>query len=256
VLPLTRLSIIIKRNKIFLSVITFQKPHQSYFMQQSKKTVQHPQLCTVTLLGNLVAKPDIRYRTNPVSAVTEIILATSTKWLDKKSNQYKEWTSYHHIKVEGDLVEQALLAADKGDIILVQGYLSNIKPSNKEVKNHPAIVHANHIQKFQKGYTQTVNQIYCSGEIASTPLLIKTQNNKSLAQVQVTINQRIYSIDKQCWQNILIDRELHVWGKQAEYTVEHASIGDGVMIEGKLSYLASGNKTQFIDAKTLHWFKS
>lgn len=225
-------------------------------MHQANTPVQHQQLCTVTLLGNLVAKPDIRYRTNPVSAVTEIILATSTKWLDKKSNQYKEWTSYHPIKVEGDLVEQALLMANKGDIILVQGYLSNIKPSDKDVKSHPAIVHANYIQKFKKDYTQTVNQIYCSGQIASTPQLIKTQNNKSLVQVNITINQRIYSIDKQCWQTILIERELHVWGKQAEYIVEHAVVGDSVMVEGKLSYLTSADKAQFIDAKALHWFKS
>ncbi|MFT7008064.1 MAG: single-strand DNA-binding protein [Colwellia sp.] len=225
-------------------------------MHQANTSVQHQQLCTVTLLGNLVAKPDIRYRTNPVSAVTEIILATSTKWLDKKTNQYKEWTSYHPIKVEGDLVEQALLTANKGDIILVQGYLSNIKPSDKEVKSHPAIVHANYIQKFKKDYTQTVNQIYCSGQIASTPQLIKTQNNKSLAQVNITINQRIYSIDKQCWQNILIERELHVWGKQAQYLVDHAVVGDSVMVEGKLNYLTSADKTQFIDAKALHWFKS
>jgi single-strand DNA-binding protein len=225
-------------------------------MHQANTPVQHQQLCTVTLLGNLVAKPDIRYRTNPVSAVTEIILATSTKWLDKKSNQYKEWTSYHPIKVEGDLVEQALLMANKGDIILVQGYLSNIKPSDKDVKSHPAIVHANYIQKFKKDYTQTVNQIYCSGQIASTPQLIRTQNNKSLAQVNITINQRIYSIDKQCWQTILIERELHVWGKQAEYIVEHAVVGDSVMVEGKLSYLTSADKAQFIDAKALHWFKS
>ncbi|NQY87240.1 MAG: single-stranded DNA-binding protein [Colwellia sp.] len=225
-------------------------------MHQANTPIPHQQLCTVTLLGNLVAKPDIRYRTNPVSAVTEIILATSTKWLDKKSNQHKEWTSYHHIKVEGDLVEQALLTADKGDIILVQGYLSNMKPSNKELQSHAGIVHASYIQKFKKGYTQTVNQIYCTGQIASTPKLIKTQNNKNLAQVNITINQRVYAIDKQCWQNILIERELHAWGKQAEYIVEHALIGDSVMVEGKLSYLASANKAQFIDAKTLHCFKS
>ncbi|MBL4823444.1 MAG: single-stranded DNA-binding protein [Colwellia sp.] len=225
-------------------------------MHQANTPIQHQQLCTVTLLGNLVAKPDIRYRTNPVSAVTEIILATSTKWLDKKSNQYKEWTSYHHIKVEGDLVEQALLTADKGDIILVQGYLSNMKPIHNDAQSHTAIVHASYIQKFKKGYTQTVNQIYCTGKIASTPQLIKTQNNKNLAQVNITINQRVYAIDKQCWQNILIERELHVWGKQAEYIVEHALIGDSVMVEGKLSYLTSANKAQFIDAKHCNCFKN
>jgi single-stranded DNA-binding protein len=223
-------------------------------MHQANTPIQPQQLCTVTLLGNLVAKPDIRYRTNPVSAVTEIILATSTKWLDKKSNQYKEWTSYHHIKVEGDLVEQALLTANKGDIILVQGYLSNIKPSNTQAQSHPAIVHANYMQKFKKGYTQTVNQIYCSGQISSIPQLIKTQNNKSLAQVNITINQQVYSIDKQCWQNIVVERELHVWGKQAEHMVDQISVGDSVMVEGKLSYLTSANKAQIIDVKTLYQF--
>jgi single-stranded DNA-binding protein len=225
-------------------------------MHQASTAAQHQQLCTVTLLGNLVAKPDIRYRTNPVSAITNIIIATSTKWLDKKSNQYKEWTSYHQVKVEGELVEQALLNADKGDIILIQGYLSNIKPSHTEVKSHPDIVHAIYIQKFKKGFTQTVNQIYCSGQIVSIPQLIKTQNNKSLMQVNITVNQRVYSIDKQCWQNILIERELHAWGKQAEYAVEHALVGDSVMVEGKLSYLTSADKAQFIDAKTLHWLKN
>ena len=224
-------------------------------MHQAPPSIQYPQLCSVTLLGNLVAKPEVRYRANPVSAITEVILATSTKWLDKKTNQYKEWTSYHHIKVEGNLVEQALLTANKGDIILVQGYLSNIKPSNSDVKNHQTIVHASHIQKFKKGYTQTINQIYCSGEIMSGPLLIKTQNNKSLAQLSISINQQVYSIDKQCWQTIPIERELHVWGKLAEYILEHALVGDNVMVEGKLSYLTSANKTQFIDAKTVHLFK-
>jgi len=213
--------------------------------------VQSQELCAVTLLGNLVAAPEIRYKANPVSAITEITVATSSKWLDKKTNQYKEWTSYHHIKVEGNLVEQALLTAKKGDIILVHGYLSNIKTSKTE-KNNSSIVHANFIQKFNKGYTQTVNQIFCSGQLVSKPQLITTQNNKNLAQVRVTINHQVYSVDKQCWLNHVVERELHVWGKQAQYLVENAKVGDKVMIEAKLSYLATADKTQFIEAKTVH----
>jgi len=223
-------------------------------MYKIKTSVQEQQLCAVTLLGNLVAKPDIRYRANPVSAITEITLATSSKWLDKKTNRYKEWTSYHHIKVEGDLVEQALLTADKGDIILVQGYLSNIKTSNEIKQSHLSIVHANFIQKFNKGYTQTVNQILCSGQLASEPQLITTQNNKNLAQVNITINQQDYSVEKQSWQHHMVERELHIWGKQAQYLVENAQLGDNVMIEGKLSYLATADKRQFIEAKTVHLF--
>jgi len=217
---------------------------------------QSPQLCAVTLLGNLVAKPDVRYRANPVMAVTEITLATNSKWLDKKTNQYKEWTNYHHIKVEGSLVEQALLHADKGDIFLVQGYLSNIKPSDSTTANHPPIVHASFIEKFAKGYTESVNQIFCSAKLVSKPQLVTTQNNKQLAQVNITINQHVYAIDKQSWQTVLVERELHVWGKQAHSLVENADIGDSIMVEGRLSYLATGAKTQFIDGKTVHFLKT
>jgi single-stranded DNA-binding protein len=226
-------------------------------MHKIKTPVQEQQLCAVILLGNLVAKPDIRYRANPVSAITEITLATNSKWLDKKTNQYKEWTSYHHIKLEGDLVEQALLTADKGDIILVHGYLSNVKANNIKVSSKIAqtplsIVHANFIQKFNKAYTQTVNQILCSGKLTSMPQLITTQNNKNLAQANITINQQIYSVDKQCWQNHKVERELHVWGKQAQNLVENGKLGDNLMIEGKLSYLATAQKNQFIEARIIH----
>jgi len=217
-------------------------------MHEVDMSLQSQQLCAVTLLGNLVAKPDIRYRANPVSAVTEITIATSSKWLDKKTNKYKEWTSYHHVKVEGELVEKALLTANKGDIILVQGYLNNIK------KNHASVVHASFIQKFNKGYTQTVNQIICSGLLTSVPFLVTTPNNKTLAQMSMTINQSVYSADKQCWQNHKVERELHVWGKQALYLVENAQLSDNIMVEGKLSYLATADKTQFVEAKSVHLF--
>jgi len=229
-------------------------------MHKTNNPASVKQLCAVTLLGNLVAKPDVRYRANPVSAITEITIATNSKWLDKKNNKYKEWTSYHHIKVEGDLVEQALLMANKGDIVLVQGYLSNIKPdkvlSQENMRNHPPIVHANFIQRFEKGHVQTVNQIFCSAKLMATPTLITTQNNKILTQVQIKISQQVYSIDKQSWQSVPVERALHVWGKQAQYLVENAQQNDNVMVEGKLSYLATSDKTQFIEAKTIHLFKN
>lgn len=223
-------------------------------MLNVKTPVQNPQLCAVTLLGNLVAKPDIRYRANPISAITDITLATRSKWLDKKTNQLKEWTSYHHIKVEGELVEQTLLTAQKGDILLVQGYLSHIKTSGSNDKKPMSlsIVHASFMQKFAKGYTQTINQVLCSGQLVSLPKLITTQNNKHLAQMTIVINQKNYAIDKQSWQNLQVEREVHVWGKQAQYLVENAQLADNVMIEGKLSYFTTSDKQQFIEAKTVH----
>jgi len=216
-----------------------------------------PQLCAVTLLGNLVATPDIRYRANPATAVTEIILATSNKWLDKKTNQFKEWTSYHHVKVEGELVEQALLHANKGDIILLHGYLSNIKPKVADKStNHPDIVHANFVQKFNKGYTQAINQIHCSAQLTSKPKLMLTEHNKHITQANILINQHIYNTDKQAWQTITVERAIHVWGKQAQSLAENGEVGDELMLEGKLSYTSGANKDQFIEVKNVHLFKA
>jgi len=216
----------------------------------------NPQLCAVTLLGNLVATPDIRYRANPATAVTEIILATSSKWLDKSTNKYKEWTSYHHVKVEGELVEQALLHANKGDIILLHGHLSNIKPKTTD-KNaiHLGIVHANFVQKFDKGYTQAINQIHCSAQLTSKPKLMLTEHNKHITQANIVINQHNYNTDKQKWQTLSVERAIHVWGKQAQYLAEHGDIGNELMLEGKLSYTSGVNKDQFIEVKNVHLFK-
>ncbi|MBU2872147.1 single-stranded DNA-binding protein [Colwellia sp. E2M01] len=216
-----------------------------------------PQLCAVTLLGNLVATPDIRYRANPATAVTEIVLATSSKWLDKSTNKYKEWTSYHHVKVEGELVEQALLHANKGDIILLHGYLSNIKPlSSNATAAHQDIVHANFVQRFPKGYTQAINQIHCSALLTSKPKLMLTEQNKNISQANIVINQHIYNTDKQAWQTVSVERAIHIWGKQAEYIAENGDIGDELMLEGKLSYTSTANKEQFIEVKNAHLFKS
>lgn len=215
------------------------------------------QLCTVTLLGNLVATPDIRYRANPATAITEIVLATSSKWLDKKTNTYKEWTSYHHVKVEGELVEHALVHANKGDIILLHGYLSNIKPdSANKAGIHQGIVHANFVQRFPKGYTQSVNQINCSAQLASVPKKMLTEHNKTLTQASIVMNQHIYDTHKQAWQTVTVERLIHTWGKQAEYLAENGEEGDEVMLEGKLSYTSNATKEQFIDVKNIHLFKS
>lgn len=218
--------------------------------------IASPQLCAVTLLGNLVATPDIRYRANPATAITEIVLATSSRWLDKSTNKYKEWTSYHHVKVEGDLVEQALMHANKGDIILLHGYLSNIKPETSNADAyHQGIVHADFVQRFNKGYTQAINQIQCSAKLISAPKLMLTEHNKNIAVARIEINQHIYNTEKQLWQTITVERDIQAWGKQATNLTENAHEGDELMVEGKLSYINDATKAQFIEIKNVHLFK-
>jgi single-strand DNA-binding protein len=199
-------------------------------------------LCSVTLLGNLVAKPDIRYQANPVVAVAELVLATHSRWFDKTSQQFKEWTSYHTVKVIGDIVDRSLIHSQKGDIILVQGYLLNSKNANRE------ILHATYAQTFAKGYAQSINQVHISGEISSDINLVLTEHNKELVALNLTINHLVYSPITQKNQNISIERSVHIWGKQAHYVKDKAQKGDQLIVDGKLSYLNNSNKSQFIDA--------
>lgn len=254
----------VKQSQYYLSFvghITIHRLLQENFLSLSDTLNKHAQapksqLCAITLLGNLVATPDIRYRANPATAVTEIVLATSSKWLDKSTNKFKEWTSYHHVKVEGELVEQALMNAAKGDIILLHGYLSNIKTKqDSNASKHTGIVHANFVQKFPKGYTQAINQIHCSAQLSSKPKQMLTEQNKTLTQANIIINQHIYNTDKQVWQTITVERSIHLWGKQAQHLAENGDVGDELMLEGKLSYTGGANKEQFIEAKSVHLFK-
>lgn len=216
----------------------------------------HTQLCAVTLLGNLVATPDIRYTANPVMAVTEITLATHTKWLDKSTQTFKEWTSYHHVKVIGPLVEQTLLHAQKGDLILVNGYLSDTPLGIQGSKPVNEVITATFVQAFAKGYSQSINQIYCSASIDSDIQLMKTGNNKDFAQTDVIIKFETFSSAKQKTIQHSLSRKLHVWGKQALTLHEKSNIGDTLVIEGKINYLTAADKAQFIDGKTLHLFKN
>jgi hypothetical protein len=85
--------------------------------------------------------------------------------------------------------------------------------------------------------------------------LLTTENNKKIAHVTVRINQYLYSNNKQGFQNINIERPLHLWGKQAQYLCESAKMSDKLVIEGRLGYSKGSDKTQFIDVKQLYIIK-
>lgn len=207
------------------------------------------QLCSVTLLGNLVATPEVRYLANPVLAVTDITLATTHRWLDKKTGAKKEWTSFHQIKVVGKLVENTLLHAKKGDVLLVQGYIANNKTAPIE------IVHATSVEHFAKGFTHAMNQVLCSAKISSEIQLVTTEHNKQLATFDVDIQHQAYSEHKQKVVAHHVTRNVHVWGKQATYLLQQAQLGAHVIIEGRLSYENSNSHTQYIEVSQLHLVK-
>ncbi|WP_448214015.1 single-stranded DNA-binding protein [Colwellia sp. MEBiC06753] len=208
---------------------------------------QKHQLCNVTLLGNLVAKPEIRYLANPLLAVTDILVATTHRWKDKNQQQ-KEWTSYHHVKVVGELVEQYLLHAQKGDIVLVNGYLANNKTQPIE------IIHATAIEHFAKGYTLNINQITCSATICSEVKLVTTDYNQTLASFNVAISHQAIAEHKGTMMLHKVTRPVQLWGKQGQYIAEHAKPDDNIIIEGRLSYSQNQQKSQQIDATSIHLF--
>jgi single-stranded DNA-binding protein len=200
-------------------------------------------LCNVTLLGNLVGKPDIRYQANPIVAVAEFTLATHSRWFDKSTKKFKEWTSFHTVKVIGDIVDRSLLHANKGDIILIQGYLLNSKKNGRE------IIHATYAQTYPKGYALSLNQIHCSGRVISEIKLVKTENDKELAEFYIESNYSVHSTITEQIHIIAIKRPVHIWGKQAHNLYENVNCNDQIIVDGKLSYLNNKQKSQFIDAQ-------
>ena len=207
------------------------------------------QLCSVTLLGNLVAKPEIRYLANPILAVSEITLATTHRWKDAKTKSTKEWTSYHTIKVIGKLVEETLIHANKGDILLVSGYFANNKKAPIE------IIHASSVEHFAKGFTQGLNQVTCSASIASEVQLVTTEYDKLLANFTAHISHHAYAEHTQSMQLHQVERPVQLWGKQAKFVAEHGKIGDHVIIEARISYGATSAKQQQLEASNVHLLK-
>jgi len=200
-------------------------------------------LCVVTLVGNLVAKPEIRYSANPVLAIADFVLASNSRWFDKASNSMKEWTSYHPVKAVGSIVEKSILQANKGDIVLLNGRLSDDKKTDKN------LITADFLQLFNKGFSQEINQVNLSGHIQSPVTLNTTEQGKKFAELLVVANYQFVSPINQQLQSVTIERPVHCWGKQAEYVAQHAEVGQAVIIAGKLQYLNNAHKSQYVEAQ-------
>ena len=75
----------------------------------------------VMLIGNLGAKPELKY-TQSQQAVATISVATSRSWRDSQGNK-KEDTQWHRVVVWGKLAEQVARYLDKGRQVYVEGRL-------------------------------------------------------------------------------------------------------------------------------------
>jgi single-strand DNA-binding protein len=76
----------------------------------------------VTLLGNVTNDPDLRYTTNG-TPVLSFGLATNRRYLDKKTDEWKDDASFHNITVWRS-AENLAKRINKGTRIYVQGRLN------------------------------------------------------------------------------------------------------------------------------------
>ena len=84
----------------------------------------------VILVGNLGAKPDIRFSSDG-KAIANFSLATSESWKDKEGNK-QERTEWHKVSVFGKLADVCQKYLDKGSKIYVEGKLQTRKWDNKD----------------------------------------------------------------------------------------------------------------------------
>jgi single-strand DNA-binding protein len=84
----------------------------------------------VTLIGNLGADPDARF-TASGEAVTELRLATSEGWTDKKGEK-QEHTEWHRIIVWGKAAENCAKYLKKGSRVYVKGSIRTRSYDDKE----------------------------------------------------------------------------------------------------------------------------
>lgn len=92
----------------------------------------------VMLIGNLGADPEVRYTPNG-EAITNIRLATSTRWKDKQSGEQREKTEWHRVVFFNignfKLAEVAGQYLKKGSKLYVEGRIQTRKWQDKDGKD-------------------------------------------------------------------------------------------------------------------------
>jgi single-strand DNA-binding protein len=80
----------------------------------------------VILVGNLGAKPEIKYASNG-NAISNLSVATSESWTDKNTGQKQDRTEWHRVSLFGKVAEIAGQYLDKGSKVYVEGKLQTRK---------------------------------------------------------------------------------------------------------------------------------
>jgi single-strand DNA-binding protein len=85
----------------------------------------------VILVGNLGADPEAKYLPSG-DAVANIRIATTDKYKDKASGEWKETTEWHRIAFFGKLAEIVTQYLKKGSAVYIEGKIRTRKWTDKE----------------------------------------------------------------------------------------------------------------------------
>jgi len=88
----------------------------------------------VILIGNLGAKPEVKFASNG-NAIANLSIATSESWTDKNTGEKQEKTEWHRVSLFGKLAEIAGKYLDKGSKVYIEGKLQTRKWQDKEGKD-------------------------------------------------------------------------------------------------------------------------
>lgn len=85
----------------------------------------------ITIVGGLGRDPEIRY-TAAGRAVATLGVAVSRRWMDRKSNEWQEQTSWFDVVVWGDMAENVSDTLSKGTRVIVTGRLEQRSWENEQ----------------------------------------------------------------------------------------------------------------------------
>ncbi len=85
----------------------------------------------MVVMGNLGAKPEIKY-SNTGTAIVNLSVATTETWMDKSSGEKKQDTEWHRVCLYGKLAEIAGKYCDKGSRVYVEGKLKTRDWTDKD----------------------------------------------------------------------------------------------------------------------------
>jgi len=85
----------------------------------------------VILVGHLGRDPEVR-TTQDGTMVVSFSIATSEKYKDKQSNEYKQTTEWHNISVFGKAAEFCDKYLKKGSLVYVEGSIRSNKWTDKD----------------------------------------------------------------------------------------------------------------------------